>query len=303
MATHKQILVTGATGKQGGALISALLSLQLPSPFSIIALTRNPHSERAKALAEQPNLTILEGDLDDCKGIFKRLRGPLYGVFSVQVPLRPKVEQQQGKDLVDEAVAHGVKHFIYTSADRGGPSRSDIDGSPVPHFQSKFDIERHLKTVSSQHDMEWTIIRPVAFMDNLTPDFFGRAFATLWKINGVESKLQLVSTADIGKLAAEVFKSRKEYSGKAISFATDELTYQEANDTFKRCIGTDMPRTYTWIGHAVRYFLHEQLGIMFNWFKDVGFGADPNEFSGRVPGLQGFDVWLRSSSGFRNRKT
>jgi uncharacterized protein YbjT (DUF2867 family) len=300
MAASKSILVTGATGKQGGALISSLLASRSTSPFNIIALTRNTNSARAKSLASKPNVTILEGDLDDCPAIFSKLTSPLHGVFSVQVPLKAKVEEKQGKDLIDAAASFGVKHFVYTSVDRGGPERSDLDGSVVPHFRSKFNIENHLKTVGPKHGMDWTIIRPVAFMDNLTPDFLGRGFATLWKINGAESRLQLVASRDVGKLATEAFISQEEFKGRALSLASDELSWQEANDTFKAFVGTDLPMTYGWIGHVLRFVLHEHLGIMFKWFVDVGFGADPKAFKGKIPELLTFDAWLRTESGFKD---
>ena len=300
MSNLKRVLIAGATGKQGGALLSALLISPPSPPFHLVALTRNAKSPRAQALAQKPNVTVLEGDLNNCEAIFKASPEPFHGVFSVQVPLRPKVEEQQGKALVDVAAAHGVSHFVYTSAERGGPERSDSTGSEVKHFNSKFNIENHLKQVSekSTGNMKWTIIRPVAFMENLTPDFFGRAFATMWQLNGMDSKLQLVSSLDIGILAAAAFKSPDAYTGKAISFATDELTLREANDIFKRVLGTDMPTTYPFLGRLIKYILHEQLGAMFDWFKKVGFGADPKEFRDKFPEMQDFEKWLRQSSRF-----
>ena len=296
---HK-ILIAGATGKQGGALISALLKSPPSPPFHLIALTRNSKSPRAVALAQKPNVSVLEGDLDNCEAIFKASPEPFHGVFSVQVPLKPKVEEQQGKALVDAAAAHGVRHFVYTSAERGGPQQSDRSGTEIKHFLSKFNIENHLKDVSTKggSQMKWTIIRPVAFMDNLTPDFLGRAFATMWQLNGSDSKLQLVSSEDIGILAAESFRNPDSYTGRAISLATDELTFQAASATFKRVVGSDMPTTYPVVGRLLKWMLHEQLGAMFDWFKTVGFGADPQEFKNKLPEMQNFESWLRTSSKF-----
>jgi uncharacterized protein YbjT (DUF2867 family) len=300
MSNLKRILITGATGKQGGALLSALLKSPPTPPFHLVALTRNSKSPQALALAQKPNVTVIEGDLNNCEAIFKASPEPFHGVFSVQVPLKPKVEEQQGKALVDAAAAHGVNHFVYTSAERGGPQQSDRSGTVVKHFISKYNIETHLKQVSQNGggNMKWTIIRPVAFMENLTPDFLGRAFATMWQLNGMDSKLQLVSSVDIGVLAADVFKNQNAYAGKAISFATDELTPREANDIFKTAVGTDMPTTYPVVGRLIKFILHEQLGAMFDWFKSDGFGADPREYREKFPEMQDFETWLRRSSKF-----
>jgi uncharacterized protein YbjT (DUF2867 family) len=296
----RNLLITGATGKQGGAVLSALQRSQSTSPFNIFALTRNAKSASAQKLASKPNISLVEGNLDDVPAIFRQLPQSVHGVFSIQVPLKPKVEEQQGKALVDSAASHGVKHFIYTSAERGGPVNSDRDGTVVAHFRSKFNIENHLKSVASQHaGMNWTIIRPVAFMENLSNDFLGRAFATMWRQNGMDRKLQLVSSVDIGVLAAEAFKNEQEYAGKAISLATDELSPREAEQIFKAVFGKDMPRTYDFLGRTIKWAAHEQLGVMFKWFVDVGFGANPKEFTTRYPEMRGFEPWLREQSQFR----
>ena len=300
MANLKRILITGATGKQGGALLSALLKSPPTPPFHLVALTRNSKSHKALALAQTANVSVIEGDLNNCEAIFKASSEPFHGVFSVQTPLKPKVEEQQGKSLVDAAAAHGVNHFVYTSAERGGPQQSDRSGTHIKHFISKFNIENHLTQVSEKTGgkMKWTIIRPVAFMENLPNDFIGRGFATMWQLNGMDSKLQLVSSVDIGILAADAFKNPNTYEGKAISFATDELTAREANDVFKKVIGTDMPTTYPIVGRLIKFLLHEQLGAMFDWFKTDGFRANPREYTSKFPEMQNFETWLRQSSAF-----
>lgn len=237
MTTAKRILITGATGKQGGALLSALLESPPTPPFHLVPMTRNASSAKAQALGHRPDVSVLEGDLDDTQAIFAKSKEPFYGVFSVQTPFNPQVEEQRGKALVDAAAANGVKHFVYASAERGGPERSDRDSTQVKHFISKFNIEKHLKEVAKRTPgMQWTIIRSVAFMDNLTPDFPGRAFMALWQLNGMDTKLQLVSSKDIGILAAEIFKNPEAYAGKAISFATDELTLEKRTTSSKKSL-------------------------------------------------------------------
>jgi uncharacterized protein YbjT (DUF2867 family) len=115
------LLITVATGKQGGALISALLKSQAHLPFNMFALTRNAKSARAQVLASKENVSLVEGDLNDVSEIFAKLPQDIHRIFSVQTPLKPKVEEKQGKALVEAAAAHGVQHFIYTSLERGGP--------------------------------------------------------------------------------------------------------------------------------------------------------------------------------------
>jgi uncharacterized protein YbjT (DUF2867 family) len=293
------LLITGATGKQGGAVISAFLAKPPKEPFHLVALTRNANSTRAQALAQQPNVSVIEGNLNDCNAIFQQTT-PFHGVFSVQLPLNVKTEEQQGKALVDAAAANGVRHFIYTSADRGGPAKSDVQGTAVAHFRSKFNIENHLKSVAERTNgnMAWTIIRPVAFMENMTPDFLGKAFVAMWRLNGMDRKLQLVSAVDVGMLAAEAFQAPDEYAGKAVSLATDELTPREAAEIFERAVGKEMPSTYPFVGRLIKVLLREQLGVMFKWFREEGFGADPREFTKKYREMQNFEQWLKHRSGF-----
>ena len=84
----RAILVTGATGKQGGAVIAALLAQK--ASFQLLALTRDSSSASARRLASKsPNITLIEGNLDDARSVFEKAKkatsAPIWGVFSVQV--------------------------------------------------------------------------------------------------------------------------------------------------------------------------------------------------------------------------
>ena len=307
MACVKRILVTGATGKQGGALIRALSPTsndKKSTPFELIALTRDTASASAQRLPQQNNVKLHQGDLDDVPTIFNQITtkfGPLYGVFSVQTPLKPHREEAQGKALAEHAVQNGVKHFIYTSADRGGPTRSENDPTNIPHFVSKFNIEKRIKEVApgGESPMAWTIIRPVAFMENLTPDFFGKVFGNAWAFNGKDRKMQIVSTESVGVLAAEAFKNPEEFAGKSVSLATDSLSFNEANAIFERKFGRTLPRTYEWLASfIINWVARKELGLMFDRIRKEGFGADVDEYRSEYPQMMTFEEWLEKASKF-----
>jgi uncharacterized protein YbjT (DUF2867 family) len=307
MAAVHRFLIAGATGKQGGAVISSLLKSPPSTPYQLVALTRNPSSARAQRLASQPNVALLEGDMDDCVAIFAKATqqygaNPFQSVFSVQIPLKPKVEEAQGKALVDAAAANGVRHFVYTSADRGGEEKSDRDPTPVAHFASKYRIEEHLKEVAGRtRGMQWSIVRPVAFMENLTDNFLGKGFQSMWELNGMDSKLQLISSTDVGLVAAEMLKAPQKWHGKAVSLASDELTPTEARKIFRTVVGSEIPSTYSALARLLKWGLKEQLGDMFNWFKESGFGADIAACRQEWPQLKGFEDWLKQSSDWSDR--
>lgn len=75
-----------------------------------------------------------------------------------------KKEELQGKALIDGALANNVKHFVYSSVDRGGNDFSYETRTDIPHFISKYHIEHHL-VESAKGKMNWTILRPVTFME------------------------------------------------------------------------------------------------------------------------------------------
>lgn len=227
----------------------------------------------------------------------------LQGVFLVTVPDMgskdaANKETTQGCAMVDAAVANGVKHFVYSSVDRGGPGRSDTNPTKIPHFIAKHDVEQHLREKASASDMNWTILRPVAFMENMTPGFFCKMFAAMWLGMGEEKKLQLVSTRDIGIFAAKAFAESdgEEFRNQAISLAGDNLTQAEGNEVFWKVYGRPMPRTYVFWGTMLQTMIKE-VGTMFQWFNDEGYGADIQQCRKINPKMLDLETWLREESG------
>src|SRR5579864_3656724 len=113
----KTVLVTGATGRQGGAVVRHMQ----PKGWKLRALTRNPNSYAAKQLARQ-GVELVQGDLDEPGSLELAARGA-YGIYSVQDfwAIGAKREVQQGKNLADVAKRAGVEHFVYSSV--GGAER------------------------------------------------------------------------------------------------------------------------------------------------------------------------------------
>ncbi|KAJ5093692.1 hypothetical protein N7456_009553 [Penicillium angulare] len=299
----KVILVTGATGKQGGSLIDKLLEEN--ADVEILAVTRDSTSNSAQKLkGKSPKIQLVQGNLDDPKAIFSNAKNatkqPIWGVFSVQVPSPTasvqEVEMRQGKTLVDAALENNVKFFVYSSVDRGGDASYDTP-TDIPHFTSKHYIEHHLVEKSQGTDMAWTILRPVAFLENLTPDFLGKFFATTWKIVVKDKPLQVISTADIGWFAAQAFVRPDEWKNRAISLVGDELTFQEMARIFKAKTGRDVPLTFGFVCRIMLWVLGD-FGKMFNWFHDKGYSADVAALKKMNPGLRDFATWLETESGF-----
>ncbi len=191
MSTPKTILVTGATGKQGGAVISNLVEAPDSASIKIIAVTRDVTSPRAQRLTSHSNITVIHGDMSDPAAMFGKVPGAIWGVYSVQV--NSDEEESQGKALIDAAVSTAFS----TSSTRlatVGAGEIPVNPTDVKNFAAKYRIEKHLEVqaAASPQKMTYLILRPVTFFENLTTDVHGKGFARMWEQMG-DKKLQFVS--------------------------------------------------------------------------------------------------------------
>lgn len=302
----KGILVTGATGKQGSAVVNALLALQ-NRDFVILAVTRNRASPSAQKLAaKSPLLKLVQGDLNDCPELFRSAENVLtasglyhqiWGVYSVQISMGPGVtmesEIKQGKALIDATLEHSVEHFVYSSVERGGDEHSWDNETNVEHFKTKAIIERYLRERAEKARMTWTILRPVAFMDNLAPGMPTRVFlAALRNTLGNES-MQWVAVKDIGIFAAKAFADPESWSGKAIGLAGDQLGY----DGVLQATRGKTYATFGVLGSLLMWGVAE-MARMVTWFHDEGYKADIAMCRKVHPQMLTMEGWVNEESSF-----
>jgi uncharacterized protein YbjT (DUF2867 family) len=287
-ASAEPILVTGATGKQGGAVVRHLRA----RGFAVRALTRDPAADKARRLRDA-GVEVVAGDLTDGAGLEKALDGAA-GVFAMATPFEAGLEAEvaQGTNLGDAANAAGVKHYVYSSV--GGADRD----SGVPHFESKWRIENHLRGLG----LPLTVVRPVYFFENfagwsLQPsEGGGYALATPL---APERTLQAVAVDDIGAFVAMAFADPASWTGREFELAGDERTLPQ----YAAAIAAD-------IGAPVRYVQapweaiksrSEDLYRMFDFFRREGYSADIAALRAQYPALHTFAAWLREGglSGLR----
>ena len=125
----------------------------------------------------------------------------------------------------------------------------------------------------------------------------------MWRLSGEDSKMQFISTRDIGKVAAEAFlnASSAEYKNASISLAGDEYTPRQAASIFKEVTGQEIPSTYPLLGRILKWLLTEQLGIMLDWIASTGFGTDIEAVRKRYPYLKDFRAWLETESAWAKK--
>ena len=153
MTTKRSVLVTGATGQQGGAVAHALLS----RGHRVKALTRKPDSDAARRLASA-GAEVVAGDLGDAASVVKAASGvDTMFLMGNSYEAGMEAETRQGIIAADAAKAAGIGHLIYSSV-------ADADKETgIPHFESKYLVEKHVAGLG----IPYTISAPVAFMENI----------------------------------------------------------------------------------------------------------------------------------------
>ncbi len=258
MPSNETILVTGATGKQGGALIHELAG----KGFRLRAMTRRPDAEAAQKL-RAAGVEVVAGDLNDEASV-KRALGGAWGVFAVQNTWDAGVEgeETQGKRLARLAKDAGVQHYVYASV--GSADRH----TGIPHFDNKARIE---DTVRALKFPSYAIYRPVFFMENLTSPGFLNGDAIYSAVDPA-TVLQMIAVADIGKYAARLFVDAERLNGREIDIAGDARTFPQTAEVLGRAFGR--PIKYVPVPLEEVRKKSEDFAIMLDWFNRVGYDAD-----------------------------
>lgn len=309
MADKKIIAVMGATGAQGGGLVRAIMA-DKDSGFTARAITRNPNSDRARAVAKL-GAEVVAADIDDPASIQQAFTGA-YGAFCVTFyweHLSPEKEKDHARNMADAAKAAGVKHVIWSTLEdtRQWVPLDDnrmptlMDNYKVPHLDAKGEADRYF----TESGVPTTLLLTSFYWDNLInfgmapkPDQTGTLSFTLPMGN---SKLPGIAAEDIGKCAYGVFKNGQSYIGTTVGIAGEHLSGAEMAEKLGRILGREVrynevePAVYRSFGFPGA----DDLGNMFQFKRD--FEEDyrrPRDVSRSRelnPDLQSFDTWLQAN--------
>ncbi len=312
MATDSRLItVVGATGAQGGGLVRAILD-DPDGGFRVRAITRDPSSDKARALAAL-GADVVQADLDDARSLKKAFDGAwgAYCVTNFWEHFSPEKEITQAQHLAEAAFHADVEHVIWsTLEDTRLAVPLDDDRMPtlmgkykVPHFDAKGEANSEF----TERDVPTTFLLTSFYWDNLI--HFGMA-----PQRGEDGRLALVlpmadkalpgiAVADIGKCAYGVFKSGPETIGKTMGIAGEHLTGDEMADALGDALGEPVayvamdPANYRALGFPGA----EDLGNMFQYkveCNDAFRGARDVAAARRLnPELLSFRDWLAGHAG------
>jgi uncharacterized protein YbjT (DUF2867 family) len=211
MSTAGTVLVTGATGTQGGAVLRGILDR---GDRPVAALVRDPDAPRARALAEL-GVELRRGDLSDPASLTTAF-SDVAAVYAVTTPFGdgPEAEVAQGEAIVDAAERAGLPWLVLASV-------AAADRADVPHFVSKARIERRLAASS----VPWTVVAPSYFYENVAgaarqATESGRLGMPL----PADVPLHQVALADLAAVVAAIIGRRDEHLGVRVEVAGDDPT-------------------------------------------------------------------------------
>ncbi|WP_430501670.1 NmrA/HSCARG family protein [Micromonospora trifolii] len=296
------VLVTGATGRQGGATARALLAAGVP----VRALVRDPATDRARAI-QALGAELVTGDLDDRDSLVRAAHGAR-AVFSVQMPamtgnsINFDGELAQAVNLIEAALAAEVPQFVHTSVSGAG-QHTEAPGwaegrwaAMEPYYTTKAGIQDRVREAGFPH---WTLIKPSFFMDNFLPSVayliprgVTNGLATVIK---PQTSLALVATDDIGHAAAAAIAEPDRFHGVELELASDYLTMTEIAEALSDALGTKLTAPDMTEEEAIAAGMPEWAGVSHEQRNVVTQPARPEYARALGIPLTTFAEWTREA--------
>lgn len=275
----KTILVTGATGTQGHAVVRALLQ----DGHTVRGMTRDPEQAGAREL-EQDGVEMVRGDFRDPASVRRAAEG-VDAAFLACTPYEEGVqaEVEQGRNAIDALAAAGVGHIVYSSV-----ANADRE-TGIPHFDSKARVERHLE----QAGVPFTIVAPVWFRDNLFAPAMAAGLRQEILVMPLPPNrgLQNIGAPEIGRFVATVLADPERFRGERIDIASDETTPQQMVEVLSRATAVTVEHVQPPLDEVRKD--SPETATMFSWFERVGYDVDVEGLRRRFPEVAwvDFETW------------
>ncbi len=269
------ILVMGATGRQGGAVVDELLL----RGYAVRGMTRKPQGKKAQRLADR-GVTVVQGDYGDKDSVLAAMAG-VQGAFFYSGFSRN--ELAEGLNVIDAAKQTGIRHLIYSSGAAAAPE-GGMEGAV------KAQVELALRASG----VPFSVIRPVAFMEN----YKGQQKRTIEK-GVIDSRasdryVYLIAIRDVGFFVGEAFDNPDEWLGRGENVAGDKMTMVELAETFGTVLGQDIG----YVRQPLDEYLHSfppPLRPLFRWYDEFGYSTDTARWRERYPNLITLEQYLRAT--------
>ncbi|OCH86621.1 NAD(P)-binding protein [Obba rivulosa] len=243
---QKVILVVGATGAQGLAVIESLLAPRedgSPSPYAVRAVTRDPLSRRAEDLKAK-GVEVVKGAFDDLPSMYSAFRD-VYGAFvnTDGFTVGEEKETWAGIRLFEIAKEVGtVRHYVWSSLDYAFKKGNYDPKYRCGHYDAKARVAEFMQaqpSVVTDNNMSWSVLTSGPYMDMLYNMMFGplgkRDDGTFVFITPIgQGHVPMIALTDLGYFARFIFDNRESTSAKELEIASDMVGWDYLADTFRK---------------------------------------------------------------------
>ena len=281
----KLITVFGATGGQGGHVARALLQ----NGFKVRAVTRNPDSEKAKALRDA-GAEVVTGSIDNRDSVKAAVAGA-YGAYVV-TPLFVSNEEAVGKAAADACKEAGLQHVVFSGLD----SVKDKIGKPCVYFDSKAAVEKYLDEIGVPN----TSVRYAFYLENFisfnvpTLQADGRYTVTM----PMDGPMDVISVADGAPIVLAVFQNPQQYLGKKVAISGSRKTIAEYTEIISKVTGKTVKYNQISFEQAANdpnNPFARDISAMFEYYSKVDTPYD-EEFTRKLhPGTLTFQQWAEQN--------
>jgi uncharacterized protein YbjT (DUF2867 family) len=280
---RRTVLVTGATGAQGGSMARHLLDR---GGYAVRALTRNPGSEAARALAAA-GAEVVAGDLADRASLRAALAG-CQAVFG-GTNFWEHFAAEHGRNLVNAVAGAEIEHFVFSSLEL-----------QAPHHDTKAEVAAYARSLG----LPLTLIAPAFFYENflgLSPPRPRADGSLALGFNQGDTPLAAVAAEDVGGVVVELFERPQEFLGRTVGLVGDNLPCADYAETMTRVLGRRVvyqPMTrdeFAGLGFPGA----DDLAAMFELdrIRVPSRRADLEECRALYPAMQSFETWLVRNRG------
>lgn len=283
MQSKLKILVTGATGNQGGSVVRELQKYDV----EIHALTRNPQSKPAKKLLKNnKDIKLVKADLGKIDTLLAIKDRYDFVFFITDFWAGKEQEINFGKNLISAMEKNSCGHFIFSS------TPSSVEESVFSFSDSKFQIEKILK----QSKMTYSIIRPGLFMELFKNIKFAPPVILGMMLKNInhDRKLPFVSLEDIGKVVAKIVLEKEKYINSDFNVITQYISLKEIRQLHKEVKGR-FPVHFALPDFVFKKVVGPELYDLWNWLNHKESQYDSRQFLDTIKNTVDFRLFLSQS--------
>ncbi|KAF8206467.1 nmrA-family protein [Mycena galopus ATCC 62051] len=316
--TKKIILVIGATGAQGQAVIDALLTSDAsgnPSPYAVRALTRDASGQRALELRAR-GVEYVQGSFEDQEAVARAFEG-VYGVWvNTDGPSVGEIREIYAAMVIFETAKRtkSLRHYVWSSLPYGAKLAGFKPEYKAAHMNGKGIVADWIRGQASTDSLAWTIVETLPYTEMFACGLFEplnvRADGTVvFAVPVGDAKIPFVTLKDLGWWARYTFDHRAETSGRDLAIGSHVVSMDEVVKTFTKVTGK--PAVYKrqtleqwWdnFGTGVHRLLgtgsmtlKQNFSGMFRVFADELVVRDMEWVRSVHPGTQSLEDWMREN--------